>query len=193
MTTETRNTNGHLWGQPLAIYHPNSKGTGSALQLEPRINRRPGDRANCFFVDLASQKTTAARDGARRIPATFDWEHKLTVKLGFSDVCEILTVLEGRQEHAGGERDGLFHDNGNANTLITFQRDINRKGYYFGLSRKGKGDTQAQRVGIVFSETEATGLRHILQTGLFFVLFHTHLFADPSRGTPRETPALSPA
>ncbi len=176
MTTENNNTNGKIWGQPLAIYHPNSKGTGAALQLEPRVNRRQGDRANCFFIDLAPQKTAAGTSDGRRIPATFDWERKLTVKLGFTDICEILAVLEGRQDHVGGARDGLFHDNGTANTLITFQNDANRAGYYLGLSRKGKGNTQAERIGIVLSETEAIGLRHILQTGLFFMLFYTHLF-----------------
>lgn len=176
MTTEKTNTTGTLWGQPLSIYHPNGKGTGAALQLEPRVNRRPGDRANCFFLELASQKSTGGTSGGRRIPATFDWEHKLTVKLGFNDVCEILAVLEGQQERAGGARDGLFHDNGQATTLITCQKDTNRKGYYVGLSRKAKSDAQAHRIGMVLSLTEAIGLRHILQTGLFFVLFHTHLF-----------------
>ncbi len=178
MTTETHATNGKIWGQPLAIYHPNGKGTGAALQLEPRVNRRQGDRANCFFIDLAPQKTAGGTSAGERVPATFDWERKLTVKLGFNDVCEILAVLEGHQEHAGGARDGLFHDNGNANTLITFQKDANRTGYYLGLSRKGKGGVSADRIGIILSATEAIGLRHILQTGLFFMLFHTHLFCQ---------------
>ncbi len=177
MTKE--HTEGLLWGQPLAIYHPNAKGTGAALQLEPRVNRRRGDRANCFFVDLAGQKTVAGTSEGRRVPATFDWERKLTIKLGFNDVCEVLAVLEGRQTQAGGARDGLFHDNGNANTLITFQQDAGGKGYYLGLSRKDKGADQADRVGILLSATEAIGLRCILQTGLFFVFFHTHLFGMP--------------
>ncbi len=176
MTTETRTTNEMLWTKPLAIYHPNGKGTGAALQLEPRVNRQPGDRTNCFFMDLAAQKTVGGMADGQRTHATFDWEGKLTVKLGFNDICEILAVLEDRQAHVGGARDGLFHDNGSANTLITFQKDANCKGYYLGLSRKAKDDTQSHRIGFVLSDTEALGLRHILQSGLFLVLFHTHIF-----------------
>jgi hypothetical protein len=175
MTTE-RNETGKPREQKLVFYHPNSAGNGSAMQLEPRVNRREGDRYNCFFLEMAAQKTTATRQDDKKMPATFDWEHKLTVKLDFADICELLTVLEGRAEKAGGQRNGLYHDNGTANTIITFQKNPEKGGYFLSLSRKTKADSQATRIHIALSEAEAIGLRSVFQTGVFFIAFHTHLF-----------------
>ena len=167
--------NGKVWDQKLVYYHPNSSATGAALQLEPRLNRRQGDRFNCFFLEMAAQKTAAGQD-AKKTPATFDWEHKLTVKLDFPDICELLTVLEGKSEKAGGARNGIFHDNGQASTVISLQRNTERGGYFVGLSRKNKTDGQLTRTHMALSEAEAIGLRHVFQVGLFFVTFHGHLF-----------------
>lgn len=162
--------------QKLAFYHPNSAGSGSALQLEPRLNRREPDRYNCFFLDMASQKTAARRDGKNQVPATFDWEHKLTVKLDFADICELLAVLEGKAERAGGQRNGLFHQNGTGCTVITFQKNVEKGGYFIGLSKKTQEGSQPVRVNMLVGESEAIGLRSIFQTGLFFITFHAHLF-----------------
>lgn len=163
-----------VYSQKLVIYHPTSAGNGAALQLEPRVNRQASDRYNCFFLDLAAQKSAAARQGDKLVPASFDWEHKLTVKLDFLDLCEILAVLEGRMEKLGGQKNGIFHRNGRANTVITLQK-AEKGGYFLGLSKKD-GDTGAVRVNIVLSEAEAIGLRSIFQAGLFFITFHTHMF-----------------
>ena len=172
-------TSGKVWAQELSLYHPNNTGTGAALALEPRVNRRPDDRFNCFFMTMAAQKTVAADDRIKT-PATFNWENKLTVKLGFADICEILAVLEGKSEKVGGARNGLYHDNGQASAVITFQRNTERGGYFVGLSRKDKNGGQLTRVSMALSEAEALGLRHIFQAGLFFVTFHTHLFGGMS-------------
>jgi hypothetical protein len=161
--------------EKLVFYHPNSSGTGAALQLEPRFNRRESDRYNCFFLDLATQKTAASGEGGRSVPATFDWEHKLTVKLDFADLCELLAVLEGKTDKAGGQRNGLYHDNGKACTIIAFQRSTEKAGYLLSLSKKIKQDGQIVRANFVLSDAEALGLRAILQVGLFFLSFHAQL------------------
>lgn len=186
MTTDKK-SNAAYWPKPLSIYHPNAKGTGAALQLEPRVNRRPNDRANCFFLELASQKTGTGVANGQRVPASFDWENKITVKLGFHDLCEILAVLEGRQDRVGQPRNGLYHDNGSANTIISFQYESDRKGYALGLSRKAADETQSRRIGLLLSEAEAIGIRHILQIGLFFVLFHGHLGRSSDAGQAAES------
>ena len=169
-----------VWGQSLALYHPSATGSGAAFRLEPRVNRRPTDRANCFFLELAPQKTAAERQRGQRAPATFDWERKLTVKLGFSDICEMLAVLEGQSERAGAPRNGLFHDTGAANTLITFERD-EQGGVLVGLSRKTREDKDPRRIRFVLSNREAIGVRCLLQTGLFFVCFHTQMLSPHGR------------
>lgn len=171
--------------QKLIFYHPNAAGNGVALQVEPRVRRREGDRFNCFFLEMAAQKTAAERDGDKRVFPTFDWENKLTVKMEFPDICEMLLVLEGRQDRVGGQKNGLYHDSEKANTVISFGRIPEKSGFSFGLSRKDKESGQLTRLSIGLSEAEAIGLRYILQAGLFFVTFHTHLFpmAPEARGT----------
>ena len=167
--------------QRLVYYHPNSAGNGAAMQLELRLNRRDPDRYNCFFLEMATQKTAMGRDGDRKVPATFDWEHKLTVKLDFIDVCELLVVLEGKADRAGGARNGLYHENGKACTVIAFQKNTEKGGYGLGLSRKERGGSQVLRVHIGLSEPEAVGLRSVFQTALFFMMFHSQLF-PPAAG-----------
>ena len=122
-----------------------------------------------------SQKTAASKEGGKSIPASFDWEHKLTVKLDFTDICEMLAVLEGRVDKVGGARSGLFHQNGNSSTVISLQR-AEKGGYYVGLSKKNGDSGAVTRVNITLSEAEAIGLRSIFQAGLFFITFHTHIF-----------------
>jgi len=166
--------------QRLAFYHPNGDGNGTALQLEPRLNRRSSDRYDCFFLDMAAQKTAGGRDGDRMVPATFDWENKMTVKLDFPDICELMSVLEGRVEKAGGQRNGIYHDNGKACTIIGFHRNTEKGGYHLSLSKKNKDQgAQVTRLHMALSEAEAIGLRCIFQAGLFFITFHSHFFPTP--------------
>ena len=173
--TSARTSTSRPREQKLAFYHPNSAGNGAALQIEPRLNRREADRYNCFFLEMAPQKTTAQRDGQSQLPATFDWEHKLTVKLDFADICELLLVLEGRAEKAGGQRNGLYHQTGKASTVITLQKNTDKGGYFLGLSKKENGGNLTRHT-MLLTEAEALGLRSIFQGGLFFVMFHAHLF-----------------
>ncbi len=167
-------------GRSLGFYHPNSKGTGSALRLEPRINRDDNDRYNCFFIEMAPQKSIASRGADGMTPATFDWTKKITVKLGFLDIAEMLTVMEGKAPRVGGERNGLYHASAGSNTLIAFQRNTDTGTYYLALSIKRNGDATPHKVGITLSEAEATGLRCLLQTGLFFVTFSSLLRDRPA-------------
>jgi len=152
----------------VALYHPSTDGNGAAAQLQPKIGRDSGNGASCFFLDMASQKTMASRNGDGFVPATFDWENKITVKLGFHDICHFLAVLEGRVDHVGGRRDGLFHQNGETTTVIRLKKGEDG-GYLMGLSRKRPGEEEARRINTSLSEIEAIGLRHVLAVSLFFM------------------------
>lgn len=162
-------------GRSVSFYHPNGKGSGSALRIEPKLNRNDTERYNCFFLELAPQKsmTSRGRDGV--VPATFDWQRKITVKLDFTDVTEILAVLEGRTRKAGGERNGLYHASGGGNTLISFQQNAEQSTYSLYLSTKKAGETTPHKIGITLSEVEGIGVRCLFQTGLFFVTFSSLL------------------
>lgn len=149
--------------EPLTLYHPTSKGTGAALRLDPSINGR-----GCFFLEMATQKPASETGGTRPGQARFEWENKITVKLGFTDVCEFLAVLEGKSEKAGNSDKGLFHKNGGTNTMIRFESHESG-GYAVSLSRKTGGSDQPTRIWTILSPIEAIGFRHILATGLFFM------------------------
>ncbi len=155
----------------LTLYHPNAAGTGSAMQLEARIKPAGDERANCFFLEMAAQKTASGTDNGTPVPATFDWGRKVTVKLGFADLCEMLAVLEGRSDKIGGARNGLFHRNGGSCTIITLQKAAKGGGLFLGLSKKAETDSAPARISMLLSEAETVGLRCIFQTGLFFVMF----------------------
>ncbi len=173
MTTQPQsNPETKMYNERLTFYHANGKGTGAAVQIEPRINQHPGDRYNCFFLDIARQKTVASRSGGpgASTHATFDWETKITVKLDFADISELLTVLEGVCDHVGGLRESLYHQSGETSTMIRFGRHASG-GIALSLSRKSAGDSEPNRIGTVLSQAEAIGLRHIFQVGLFFITF----------------------
>jgi hypothetical protein len=173
MTTQqaaNHETETKTYNERLAFYHANSKGTGAAVQLEPRLNQQPGDRYNCFFLDMARQKSVASRGEGGTAHATFDWEQKITVKLDFTDISALLSVLSGETDHVGDKRDALYHQSGDTNTMIRFSRHESG-GIALSLSRKRPGDQQANRIGTVLSQTESTGLRYILQMGLFLITF----------------------
>jgi len=173
MNTEKQTDSGieqRMYNERLTFYHANRQGTGAAVQLEPRINQRPGDRYNCFFLEMTRQKSVASRGDVGTTHATFDWENKITVKLDFTDICEFLGVLEGECEHVGGKREALYHQNGEANTMIRFSRHES-SGVALSVSRKDGSNAQPSRIGTVLSRTEALGLRHILRIGLFVITF----------------------
>jgi hypothetical protein len=163
----------------LAFYHANPGGSGVAVRFELRLNRAGEDRYDCVFLEMAHQKRADPVVGGGRNGGRFDWEKKATVKLDFTDICEFLLVLEGRRDAAGGGRNGLYHQVAEASTLIAFKRTTESEGcrYLLGLSKKGKDGAQVFKGHIVLSESEAVGLRCVLQTGLFFLTFNASLQA----------------
>jgi len=167
-------------GERVVFYHPTSDVSGAAARVEPRMCRDGSIRFECFFLEMARQKEGPSRGeqgAAPAAPASFDWESKLTMKLGFSDICEIVAVLEARVDHAGGKRDGLFHRNGQTDTVIRFRRQ--EGGYLLAVSRKTQGEEELAKVSIVLSEVEAVGLRHVLGMGLFFMTLPAPFIAQP--------------
>ncbi len=175
MTTTENTPAVTAYPQALKFYHPSQTGSGSALRLEPRFSHSDSDRYNCFFLEMAAQKTAPRQEDGKRVPATFDWPAKLAVKLDFTDICELLMVLEGQADKAGGSRNGLYHQNGASNTIISCQKS-DRGGVLLGLSRKDKAAGEARRISLVLNPSEAIGLRTVLQSSLFFLAFHQHLF-----------------
>lgn len=156
----------------LSFYHPNSKGSGCAVQFD--LRPASGDREGALFAAFANQKSVAmgTRGSEGRQAATFGWGEKITVKLNFTDVCQLLTVLSGRAA-AVGEGKGLFHDTGETSTVIHMGRVTEPvPGVSFEVSKKRKGSEEgARRARILFTEAEALGLRHLFAAMLLPLAF----------------------
>ena len=170
-TTLYRNLEGKL-----GIYHPNKSCNGSAARIELRPARRGRD--GYIFVEVASQKTCPQFINGDTIPATFNWDSRLGIKLGFSDVCSILAVLEGRLAAAGGDK-GMFHQTRDTNTMINFKRvEQPFVGYSLEISRKSAAANDPVRLRITFAEAEGCGLRQIFSAAVFHLCFYE---APPSQ------------
>ena len=166
--TETTDTPRTYPGR-LAFYHPTGTGGGAAVRFE--LKRPRGDHEGCFFMECAKQKTRATREPEGARAATFDWESKITVKLGFSDLCALLLVLNGKAEQLGGGR-GLFHDSRTASTVIGLRHQAEPAGYALEVSRKAnQPGAEAARARLVLSEAEALGLGCILEQSLPLLVF----------------------
>ena len=167
----------------LSFYHANGKNSGFAIQFS--VDPATPDRDGALYFSIARQKTVgnASAQGLDRY-ASFDWQNKASVKLGFLEVAEILMVLGGQASglsHAG--KDVLYHNSPSATTSITFKRaeDPSRPGFLLGVGRTPKADPNArQYYSFVFGPAEALGLRLSLQAQMGLLAF----------GIPRERPSL---
>lgn len=156
----------------LAIYHPNAKGTGCALQFD--LRPATADREGCLFAAFANQKSlaTGSRSDSNRQAATFNWTDKITVKLTFSDVSHLLLVLCGKAPSIADGK-GLFHDSGETTTVIQMSRQTEPvRGTVFEVSKKRRNSTSpAQRSRILLTDAETFGLARLLDATLYPLAF----------------------
>jgi len=156
----------------LSFYHANGKGTGSAARFEavPAC----GDRDGAVFLTLAQQKSVATGTVGQgnRQHATFDWQNRVTVKLNFGDLCQMLLVFRG-QATTIADGKGLYHDSRSTTTLINLARQTEpHPGLALDVSRRGKSESDpAVRVRIVFNGAEAFGLGAALEQILGLLAF----------------------
>ncbi|MCU0796770.1 MAG: hypothetical protein MUF31_12645 [Akkermansiaceae bacterium] len=126
------------------IYKPNSRGSGGVI----RFGLNPYKEA--MFVDAAPQ------NGERQ----FDWEAKLTMKWGLSDLGAVLAVLQGRQSEAK-----LFHKSEKTGTNSAFElvhrTEEDRPPYLLVLSRQD-ADKALKKVMVPLTHAEAALLQVVL-------------------------------
>lgn len=151
------------------LYHPNSKGAGGALEMElhPAKNRKDG----FIMMGIARQKTVGSRSGDNPTFSTFDWEHKLCVKLGFNDLCKMLQVMRGECETIEDGK-GLIHRTKTGATRINFRHVCEPvHGYSLDVSRKGNGDSEVQSAHIFITISEALGMGLALEQCMVYICF----------------------
>ncbi len=156
----------------LSFYHANGKGTGSAARFE--VVPACGDRDGAVFLTLAQQKSVATGSVGQgnREHATFDWQNRVTVKLNFGDLCQMLLVFRG-QASSIADGKGLYHDSRNMTTIINLTRQTEPyPGLALDVSRRGKAESDpALRVRIVLNGAEAFGLGAALEQSLGVLAF----------------------
>lgn len=125
------------------IYKPNSRGCGGAVRFS--LNRAKG----ALFVEASRQS------GEKQ----FDWENKIIMKWGLSDIGHALATLQGRQTQAK-----LFHQSEKANSTfdLTLRTEPDRAPYLLNISRQDATNKSLRKVMIPVSHAEAA----ILETAL---------------------------
>ena len=165
---ETRATQPFVRRTRKVFYHPNGKGTGSALQLE--LHPAHEDTEGSVFLTMAPQRTIGMRTADDTIHPTFDWRNAVCLKLDLMDLAQILQVLRGVQESLADGK-GLFHRSSNASAIIKFEHRIEPvPGYLLDVSKKPlTGDLL--RVNFFFRPAEAFACALMLEQALVYVAF----------------------
>lgn len=127
------------------IYKPNQRGAGGAIRFN--LNSEKG----AIFVEAAAQS------GEKQ----FDWDSKIIMKLGLSDIGAALATLQGRTPQAK-----LFHKTDKASSALefTFRGDPERAPYSLIISRQEEADKSLRKVSIPITHAEAAILETALRT-----------------------------
>lgn len=133
------------------IYKPNSRGTGGVMRFGLSAQKA------AIFVE------SAAQSGDKQ----FDWERKIIMKWGLSDIGGVLAVFQGRTPQAK-----LFHqsEKGNSTCELVFRQDPERAPYMISISRQDAADKSLRKVSIPLSYSEAAILETALKTALVRIL-----------------------
>ena len=151
----------------LTMYHPNGKGTGSAIRLE--LHPAHDDTAGSIMATIATQLTIGDRLGAVPVYPRFDWEGAITVKLDFTDISKMLQVFRGECESIEDGR-GLFHKSTRGTTKITLRHIVEPiNGYMLEFYRKTSEEDSNAR--IFLSPYEALGLATAIESSMGVICF----------------------
>lgn len=128
-----------------SIYKPNQRGAGGVVRFN--LNAEKG----AVFVEAASQS------GEKQ----FDWDSKIIMKWGLSDIGATLATLQGRTPQAK-----LFHKTEKASSAfeLTFRDDPERAPYALTISRQEEADKSLRKVSIPLTHAEAAVLESALRT-----------------------------
>lgn len=134
-----------------AIYKPNSRGSGGVIRFG--LNRAKA----AVFLDAAAQS------GEKQ----FDWDQKIIMKWGLSDIGAALAVLQGRTTEAK-----LFHQSEKANSAfdLSLRDDPDRAPFLMTISRQDATDKTLRKVTIPVSHAEAAILETALRTAVTRIL-----------------------
>ena len=170
MTTESIGPQNFIPRPRKTFYHPNAKGTGTALRLE--LHPAHEETEGSIFATLAPQRSVTERtaDGGVSF-ASFDWTNAICLKLDLMDLAQMLDVFHGLRESAGDGK-GLFHRSANATAVIRLEHNLEPvEGYLLDVSKKKTGEEAARRLHFFLKQTEARAVSLLIEQALLFIAF----------------------
>ena len=152
----------------LTMYHPNGKGTGSAMRME--LHPAHDDTAGSIMATIATQLTTGDCNGSVPVYPRFDWEGAITVKLDFTDISKMLQVFRGECESLEDGR-GLFHKSTRGTTKIMLRHLVEPiYGYMLEVYRNALG-SEDSNARIFLSPSDALGLTAAIESSMGVICF----------------------
>lgn len=157
------------YNQALTFFHPNPKGTGSAIKFE--LKPASANQGGAIMVTCMNQMTIGDLRGQNPVYPRFNWEDRMVIKLGFDDLSKILQVLRGELE-ALNEGQGICHTTMGCNTRISLSRatmiDFE---YILELYRSWNDREEDRTFRIGFKSYEAVGIEAAITGAMVFVSF----------------------
>ena len=152
----------------LTMYHPNGRGTGSAIRME--LHPAHDDTAGSIMATIATQLTTGNCMGSMPVYPRFDWHGAITVKLDFTDISKMLQVFRGECESIEDGR-GLVHKSTRGTTKIILRHIVEPiNGYMLEVYRK-TSDSEDSNARIFLSPYEALGLATAIESSMGVICF----------------------
>ena len=152
----------------LTVYHPNAKGTGSALSVE--LHPAHDEVEGSIFVKLMPQKTVGQYENGVSTLPTFDTDKAISVRLSAVEVARVLEVLRGYCESIDDGR-GLFHRTATANTIVNFSHRVEPTTCYVLEISRRPNNGELVRYNIFLTMPESIMLSEALNASMVYLAF----------------------
>ena len=155
----------------MMMYHPNARGTGSAMKLE--LAPADGNIDGSISVTLAPQVSV----GSSVTNPGFDWTKSVSVNLNIFELARFIQVLRGMEESIEDGK-GLFQRTTTENMVVKFEHRIEPiPGYLLDVSAKPY-DGDVKRVCFHLRQEEALALLILIEQSLSVLAFGVPSFDE---------------
>jgi hypothetical protein len=117
--------------QEVRFYRANKSNNGVALAFQ--LAKKPKGNFLDVMVFMSFARQTGYDENGN---GSFDWQNSIKVKLGETDISELLAVADRRKPQVG-TKGSLFHKTAKGDKTISFSKTDN--GYSLGVSSRDTG------------------------------------------------------
>lgn len=158
---QVKNTTNQNLLPAFGLYHPNSKGNGSAMsvRMSPAKLNQPG------YVQLELAKQQTVGDAERKVFPTFNWKDRIIVRINAVEAAEVVRCLRGMTESI---RDGagFAHKTDGRASKITMVHMVEPKPCYQLKVMSETISGEEKEVVIHIHNAEATALECALSASM---------------------------